>query len=174
MKRMGMTMCLILLLAGCGSPLMGFGAGAVAGGALSGTLSGAEQDLERAKQAKITEQQAALERLANATDEVEKAALAAKIKALEKTIETLQDAQIAARLITEGTKTDWTNPEAVGGYGGAVLASLLALYYRRKEIGTDKKYKAANQGMDLFRLENTSKAAELYKNVGDARTKLGA
>lgn len=172
-KQITITMLCLIFIAGCGSAApLGIGAGA--GFAASETLKGIEADLQKVKEVKLTELEQSLEQLASATDEVEKVALMAKIKAYEKTIQDLQDAQQGVQLVAEGTKTDWSDPEAIGGYGGMVLASLLAWYFRRKGITSDKKYTAHKQGIEKTAIElDKDLELKLYENIGDARANLG-
>lgn len=166
-----LTLGALVFAGGCGSELANFGAGAITGGALSETFKGAEADLERAKQAKIAEHEAALEKLANTTNEVEKLALTAKVKALEKTIENLQLSQEGVQLAREGTKVNWSDPEAVGGYGGTVLASLLALYFRKKGNKSEQKYQAHKQGAAKIMIDKPEIAPILYAAIGEARVR---
>jgi hypothetical protein len=182
-----LVICVLLLpFSGCGSETTAATGGAVAGGALARTFAGMQADLETARQTKLAEMQTAVEELENATTEVQKAAAQAKIKAYEKTIEDLQDGQTGVALAKQGTELDWTDPKAVGGYGGTVVASLLAWYLRKKgkqetadawreQFKTHKKYQAHKQGVERFMLsrENSKEATDLYDLIGAARTKNG-
>ena len=202
MKKWIMVLLLAtcMLQVGCSSPetvamIAGAGSGA------THTLLGISRDLEEALVAKNTELRAALENIETATTEAEKLAAEAKAKALQKQIEALGDAQTGTALVAEGLGTDWTSPPAVGGFVSATIMAVMAWLARknakisdgeavessaqwiksesaRREIEAEHrrlegKYKAANQGMEAFRLANTDKAGELYEAVGNARSKVG-
>ena len=165
-------MCGALFTAGCGSSTGAAIGGALVGGAASQTFAGIEADLQRAKEIKFAEYEAALERLEQATTEVEKAAEAAKVKALEQMIQDLQDTQQGIVLAKEGIGLNWSDPEAVGGYGGALTAAILAWYFRRKGKASEAKYTAHKRGAELFMRENSSEGVTLYKGIGVERDKL--
>jgi len=142
------TVCaLMIVISGCGSELGTFAAGAVGGGALSGTIAGAEADLERAKQQKLAELETALVELDSAKDEVQKTAAQAKVKALEKKVENLTDIQTGTKLVKAGTKIDWSDPAAVGGFGSTAISAALAIYFRRKQKRENRKRSAEKVGV---------------------------
>ncbi len=143
-----LLIALMIVISGCGSELGTFVAGAAGGGALSGTIAGAEADLERAKQQKLDEIEAALVELDSAKDEVEQVAAQAKVKALEKKVETLTDFQTGTKLVKAGTKIDWADPAAIGGYGSTVLTAALAYYFRKKQLKEGKKRSAEKVGRE--------------------------
>lgn len=137
---------LIIISSGCGSELGTFAVG-TATGALSGTFAGAEADLERAKQQKLAELETALVELDNVKTEVEKTAAQAKVKALEKKVENLTDFQTGTQLVKTGTKIDWTDPKAVGGFGSAAISAAIAYYFRRKQQREARKRSAEKAGV---------------------------
>lgn len=137
-----------LIAGGCGSELGTFAAGTATGGALSGTIAGAEADLERARLEKIAELEEALVELENTTDEVQKTAAQAKVKALEKKVEDLTDVQTGTKLVKAGTKIDWGDPAAVGGYGSTVITAALAYYFRKKQLKEANKRSAEKVGKE--------------------------
>lgn len=173
MKNWIVGIMLCLLVAGCGSPSTAAIGGALVGGAASHTFAGIEADLQKAKEAKLAQLEIALENLANTTDDVEKTALIAKIKALENTIQTLQDTQTGIAITKEGFGIDWKDAGEVGGYGGTILAALLAWYFRSKNKKNEAKYTAHKRGTELYTREHNEADAELYKNIGNERAKLG-
>ena len=138
----------LIIVGGCGSELGTFAAGTATGGALSGTIAGAEADLERAKQEKTAALEASLVELDNAKTEVEKTAAQAKVRALEKKVENLTDIQTGAQLVKAGTKIDWSDPAAVGGFGSSVIAASLAYYFRKKQLKEGKKRSAERVGRE--------------------------
>jgi len=160
---------LLLLFTGCGSPETAAIGGAIVGGAAVNTFAGMQADLETARQNKLVELQVAVDELDAATTETEKAVLQAKVKALESTIQNLQEAQAGVQLAREATEVDWTDPAAVGGYGGTVFAAVLAWYLRRKGLKSEAKYQAHKQGTEGFMRANPTIAAELYNSIGKAR-----
>jgi len=165
----------LLSISGCGSGTTSAVGGALAGGAAANTFAGMQADLEAVRQAKLGELQAAVDKLDEATTETEKAALQAKVRALEKTIQTLQDAQTAVGLGRQGTEVNWTDPAAIGGFGGTALAAFLAWYFRKKGLTTENKYQAHKQGAERFMLEQkaSDQATRLYDLIGQARQKNG-
>lgn len=143
------TVCaLMIIISGCGSELGTFVAGAAGGGALSGTIAGAEADLERAKQQKIAELETALVELDSAKDEVEKTAAQAKVKALEKKVENLTDFQTGTEIVKAGTKIDWKDPKAVGGFSSVAISAALAIYFRQKQKRENRKRSAEKVGRE--------------------------
>lgn len=134
MKRILMLMLplVLLLFSGCSEGMTAGGIGVAVGGALQETFAGAEADLERHKQEKIEELRVANVRLANAVEEVEKAAAQAEVTALKKKVERLSDTQGGVELAKEGFKVDWTDPAAVGGYASTLLTSGIMLWFRNK------------------------------------------
>jgi len=168
-----------LFVSGCGSELGPFVAGAASGGALSGTIAGAEADLERAKQQKMAELETALVELDSAKDEVQKTAAQAKVKALEKKVENLTDAQTGTSLIKAGAKVDWTDPKAVGGFGSAAISAALAFYFRKKQLKEGKKRSAEKVGREKTINELAAMSKEeitaplvnslLFTNIGTER-----
>lgn len=151
MKNKIVMLCLVLMVSllmvsGCGSELGTFAAGSAVG-ALSGTIAGAEADLERRKQEKLAELEVALVELDNVKTEVEKTVAQAKVKALEKKVENLTDIQTGTGIVKAGTKIDWTDPAAIGGYGSTVLTAALAYYFRKKQLREGKKRSAEKAGV---------------------------
>jgi len=186
MKRiLLLTMVVIAALSfgGCSGGSSGGGVitGAVAGAGalLQETFAGAEADLERYKQAKIEELKAANARLDAAVDEAEKIAAAAEVKALQKKVENMSDAQTGVTLVKEGTKVDWKDPAAVGGYGSTVIAAALAYIFRKKQITEATKRSAEKVGREktineLAAMPKEDITAELvttklFNNIGQER-----
>ncbi len=157
--------------AGCGSTGTAAIGGALAGGAAANTIAGMQADLESARQTKLIELQTAVDQLDSATTETEKAVLQAKVQALESTIRNLQKGQAGVQIVKQGTETDWTDPAAVGGYGGLVLTSLLAWYMRKKGLKAETKYRAHKQGTEGFMKAHPAVSAELYDAIGEARAR---
>lgn len=153
------VIALLLVASGCGSELANIGGGIVAGGALSHTMTGVEKDLE-VREAKLIE-------LYNKG--VEDGAQKEYLDQIEKDI---YDTRLGKQTVKAGKEflgIDWGNPKEAGGSIGT-LAALAYAYIKRKDlIGMTNKYSAAKVGMDKFRNENPDKAAELYKDVGEAR-----
>ena len=172
-----------LSIGGCSGGSSGGGVitGAVAGAGalLHETFAGAEADLERYKQAKIEELKAANARLDAAVDEAEKIAAAAEVKALQKKVENMSDAQTGVTLVKEGTKVDWKDPAAVGGYGSTVIAAALAYIFRKKQITEATKRSAEKVGREktineLAAMPKEDITAELvttklFNNIGQER-----
>lgn len=170
MKKLILTAVLIVALSGCGSPeTVALIAGAGAGHALLGI----NKDLEVALVAKNIELQEALESIESATSDAEKLVAKAKAKALTSQMETLVDVKTGVTLAEEGIKTDWTDPEAVAGYGGTAIMALIAWLYRKKGIKYETKYDAHKAGVNKFMVNNTDKAPELYDNIGEVRRSTG-
>lgn len=178
-----MAIAACMMFGGCGS---GSSSGGVITGAVAGagallqeTFAGAEADLERYKQQKIEELKAANARLAAAVDEAEKIAAAAEVKALKKKVENLSDAQGGVELAKEGTKVDWTDPAAVGGYGSTVIATALAYIFRKKHNTEATKRSAEKVGREktineLAAMPKEDITAEivtskLFNNIGQER-----
>jgi len=162
----GMSLMLVMVVQGCSNPgtaalVAGAGAGA------SHTLLGLNKDLEEALLAKNAELQAALESIDSATSQAEKLAAEAKAKALEKQIENLGDVQTGAVLVEEGLSTDWTNPQAVGGYSATVIAAVMAYLLRKKS----NKYSAIKAGVNKYMANGDSSKAGLYKAIGEERAR---
>ena len=171
MKKL-ITAVLIVMVSGCGNPgtvamIAGAGAGA------SHTLLGINKDLEEALVAKNMELQEALESIESATTEAEKLVAEAKAKALASQIESITDVRTGAALVEEGIKTDWTDPNAVAGYGGMTIMALIAWLYRKKGIKYETKYDAHKAGVNKFMVNNTDKAPELYDDIGEVRRYTG-
>jgi len=152
MKRILLVTMVMLMIGGCSGGSSGGGVitGAVAGAGalLQETFAGAEADLERYKQTKIEELKAANARLAAAVDEAEKIAAEAEVKALKKKVENLSNAQGGVELAKEGTKIDWTDPAAVGGYGSTVIAAAVAWIFRKKQVTEATKRSAEKVGRE--------------------------
>jgi len=145
MRRIVILICplILLLFSGCGDGTTG---GIITGTALAlqETFAGAEADLERARQEKIAALEAALVELDQAKDEVQKTAAQAKVKALEKKVQNLTDLQTGTQLVKAGTKIDWSDPAAIGGYGSTVIMSVLA-YLNRKKFTTESRKRSAER-----------------------------
>ncbi len=137
---------ILLLFSGCGSGGASTGVitGTIAGAGalLQETFAGAEADLERARLSKLAELEAANLELENITDEVKRVVAQAKIKALEKKVQNLTDIQMTAKLAKAGTKIDWSDPAAVGGFGSTVIMSVLAYLSRKKFLKESRKRSA--------------------------------
>lgn len=179
MKNKIVLVVLALFIGGCSSELGTLATGAGLGGALSGTLAGAEADLERARVEKLAALEAALVELDNAKTEVEQTAAQAKVKALEKKVQNLTDIQTGTQLVKAGTKIDWADPAAIGGYGSTVLTAGLAWYFRNKNNKEKRKRSAEKVGREKTINELAALPAEeitaplvqskLFTNIGIER-----
>ncbi len=169
MKKLFLTVILILVVTGCSSPetvalIAGAGSGA------THTLLGINKDLEAALVARSTELREAIKSIDSAVTEAEKLAAKARAQAIEKQIEHLTDVQTGTTLVEGGLKTDWTNPQAVGGYSATVIAAIMAYLLRKKT----KKYSAMKTGVNKFMAnDDGKKSSELYSIIGEARVKNG-
>ena len=103
-------------------------------------------------------------------DKVE--AVLAKVEQVNEKVATAEDPIDAA---DKGWKaTEPFNPYY--GYGAFVIMLLKAWRDKKEKDGLvenintlDAKYSAAKVGMDTFKIRNPDRAAELYKDIGDAR-----
>jgi hypothetical protein len=161
MKRLklSLTATVLFLLAvsalGCSTPAGTFLAGGGVGAAASNTLAGISADLEAQRQKAIAEQQAAIAKLENATDEVEKQALQATIDAQGKKITNLADTQAGVGLAKEALMTDWTDLEALAPW----ILGAIGLFF-----GGGEKLKGAKLGKLLTAYKD---GVEKYKAVSD-------
>ena len=150
---------ILVFVGGCGSSLANIGGGLAAGGALSHTMTGMEKDLE-VREAKLIE-------LYNKG--IEDGAQKEYLDQIEKDI---YDTRLSKQTLKIGKQlfsVNWQDPKQTGGAIGLVVTLAYAYINRRKLAGMTNKYSAAKIGMDKFRNENPDKAAELYKDVGEAR-----
>ena len=87
-------------------------------------------------------------------------------------VETINEAVATAEDPIEAVSKGWDASKPFNpyyGYGAAIIAALKLFTDSRKKKEVEDKYAAAKIGMDKFRNENPDKAAELYKDVGEAR-----
>lgn len=87
-------------------------------------------------------------------------------------VEKVNEAVATADTPIEAAQKGWDASKPFNpyyGYGAAILAALKLFTDSKKKKEVDDKYAAAKQGMDKFRNENPDKAAELFKDIGEAR-----
>ena len=170
---LGLVLILLLLmvveLAGCSSGEMLFGSGVAAGTALQGTITGAKQDIEAYK-ASLQEQYAKA---------VAEGAPQETLDRIELSLRRAETTEEVVALGESAANTDWSDPEAVGGWVGFLASALVAGLLKKKLGTTTAKYDAHKAGVDKTIRETAPKVAEvnlgetLYNNIGIERAKLG-
>lgn len=157
-----LTLGVLVIAGGCGSPLLNMGGGMAAGGALSNTMTGLEKDLD-AREAKLIE-------LYNKG--VEDGAQKEYLDQIEKDI---YDTRLGKQTVATGKQLlgiDWKDPkETSGAIGG--IAALAYAWFKRKELReVAKKYKSHKQGAEKFMRENNDGIGQkLYQDIGEARAR---
>jgi hypothetical protein len=165
MKLIMISIAVSLFCAGCGSPLLDFGAGAGAGSALSRTIQGMKTDLERreAQLVDLYNQGVAQGMEKQKLDEIEQA---------------IKDTRLGKETVEAGEKllgVDWSDPKQTSGAIGLITMTAWGWLNRRQLNQTRKKYTAAKRGQEKFIRENGANGLgdKLYAEVGAARQKLG-
>lgn len=162
MKKCILTMCLVVVLAGCGSPAADVGIGTGIGAALSGTIAGAKADLERKEQELVA--------LYN-----EGVAIGMEQEKLDQIEQQIRDIQLGKQSIEAGEQlldVDWNDPKQTGGAIG-LISSLALLWFKRKELSKTKKVLAGTEeAINKFNgTHDTRIAAELYDTVKEKTAK---
>lgn len=162
-----MLMC--LLCGGCE-----FVGGVGTGAAIDQLAMQAERDL--AENIVLLQQKSAELKglLADAESEEDRVKLTDAIVSVEKLQVQMQDALRGVQLAQQGIKTDWKNPQAVGGFSAALVTALLAAYYRKQGKTSSLKYEAHKRAGERFKLTHPGKlAVEVYDSIGEERANLG-
>ena len=84
-----------------------------------------------------------------------------------------------SKLVKAGTKRDWGDPAAVGGYGSTIITAALAYYFRKKQVKEGKKRSAEKVGKEKTIKDLAARPAEeitaplveslLFTNIGNER-----
>ena len=133
----------LLLVAGCGSPLLDVGSGVAIGGALSNTMTGAEKDLE-AREAKLIE-------LYNKG--VEDGAQREYLDQIEKDI---YDTRLGKQAVKTGKELfgiDWQNPKEAGGAISSIALLVYGFIKRKDLLAMTKKNAGLEKGINRVKGE---------------------
>lgn len=173
MKKAILTFVVMVVLAvGCAGCIE-YMIGAGIGGAVSQMLGQSEAVLTENIDLVEAENVELIALLEAAESEADRKVIADAIAANKEMIVRMEDSLTAVRLGRQGVNTNWSNPQSVGAFGAAAGSALLALYFRKKGLKFQRKYQGHKQGVNLISLAHPELAAEIYKTIGEERSKVG-
>lgn len=161
------VMVALVMMSGCGKPLLDVAAGGIAANTLAGFDTGLDEQIawENARKASLVEQ------LKNSNDEAEKELLREQVARKDKRIDELLTAKEVTKVAKEAFGVNWSDPTEVGSIAGLGIMTLLTILQGKKAGVYVKKYAAHKRGTERFM--NTHDGKELYKEIGDERARLG-
>ncbi len=174
---MVMAVVFVLMLAGCGKPLLDVAAGGLAENTLAGFNKGVDEEIakEQAKRAEL------LDQLKNSNDEIEKDILREQVASKDKRIGDLVTAKEVGRVGKEAFGINWSDPTEVSTFGGSAIGLIMWYLQRKKTEKESRKYKAhkagVNKTVNTFSISERPEAkqvlSDLYTAIGEERAKLG-